>query len=382
MDGNTEAPAKLPTLLEQIENAKSIDEFDAVEAGLVELETRFKGVVYSDIQTKDGLAKAKADRIEIREVRYRVSAKAKGMKDPLNRLKKLIDGQAERIEARVLAVETPVDEQIKAEETRLEEIKEAKRRAEAERVESLAVKVRGIEAFGHPTPGRTAEQLAADIEAVNAIEITLDAFAERLGDAMVAKNTAIKLLTAAHAAAVAAEAQAAELEAFRKEKAEREAREAAEAAGRAAKEAAERRDREVAEQKVRQEAAEADAKQRVIEQARLDAERAELARKRAELDELLAAARAKQAAPAPVLSDKAEADANALAFADRIVDAEFTPPATNADPGDEAAPVIIPLLTEAAPHSRDAVIDLVASSWFMTAGDAEALLVDLFGGAQ
>lgn len=384
MDGNTEAPvAKLPTLLEQMESATSIAEFDVVESGLAEMEAKFKGVVYNDIQTKDGLARAKTDRIAVKEVRLSVAAKAKMLKDPINKFKKVIDGQAERIIERVEALEGPIDEQIKAEEARLEAIKEAKRKAEAERIEALAVKIRGIEAFGHPAPGRGSADLAADLEVVGAIEITLDAFAERLGDAMVAKNTATKLLTAAHAAAVAAEAQAAELEAFRKERAEREAREAAEAAGRAAKEAAERRDREVAEQKARQEAAEEQAKQRIAEQARIDAERVELARKRAELDELLAAARAKQALPEPVIAvleqaadavvEASSRDEELEAVASVIAGANIQTDTTKMAAGFDQ---------DAQPHSRDAVIDLVANSWLMTAGDAEALLVDLFGGAK
>lgn len=378
MDGNTEAPvAKLPTLLEQMESATSIAEFDVVESGLAELESKFSKVVYEDINTKDGLARAKADRALVKEVRLKVAAQAKLMKDPLNKFKRVIDGQAERIIDRVEALEEPIDEQIKAEEKRLEEVKEAKRKAEEERKAAIDTKIKGIEALGHPAAGSSVAELDVMLETVTAIEPTIEVFAERVGDAIVARNTAIKLLTAARAAAVAAEAQAAELEAFRKEKAERDAREANERKEREkaeAEAAAERKRKDEADRlKREQEAAEQrrlDDERLAAEQAKLEQDRAALAAQRKELDDLLAAARAKAALPAPVL-DALEDVADAVApHADA--------PATNdADPGDEASPQAAPFVP-----TRTQMVDSVALYFGVDDAVAEGWLVATFGGAQ
>lgn len=384
MDGNTEAPAaKLPTLLEQMESATSIAEFDVVESGLAELESKFSKVVYEDINTKDGLARAKADRALVKEVRLKVAAQAKLMKDPLNKFKRVIDGQAERIIDRVEALEEPIDEQIKAEEKRLEEVKEAKRKAEAQRVESLDVKVRGIESFGHPAPGSTSEALTADRATLALIEPTVDEFQERTGDAIVARSTALKLLDAAIAAAKAAEAQVAELEAFRKEKAERDAREEVDRKARekaeAEAEAERKRQAEIARKQQEEEANRqrlADAARLAAEQEKLEQDRAALAAQRKELDDLLAAARAKSALPVPVLDALED-------VADAVAPHADSPTTNDADPGDEASPGVDRNLVDAefiepAQYSRDAVIDLVANSWFMTAHEAETLIVELF----
>lgn len=386
MDGNTEAPAaKLPTLLEQIESAKSIDEFDRVEAGLAEMEQRFKGVVYADISTKDGLAKAKADRVEIREVRYGVSAKAKGMKDPLNRLKKLIDGQAERIEARVLKIEEPIDAQIKAEEQRIEAEKERKK-AVAEALRKVRLdKIDAMRNAPVALTGASAEKIAEALGEIQGREITLDEFGDLAGAAMTAQNAAAVALTAMHAAAIAAEQQAEELRKLREESAARRAAEEAEAEKRRAAEAEAERKRKAEEAEAqKQRDAEAAAEQERLKQ-QAEAERIAREKSEAELADLRAKLAALQAAQkpverAPVLSDKAEADANAVAFVARIsngeiVDAEFTPP-TDADPGDEAAPV--PVFKP----SRDILIDAVGSFFSVTSDIAEDWLVSTFGGAK
>lgn len=382
MDGNTEAPTTLPSLLEQIKDAKSIVEFDAVESGLQELEAKFAGVVYSDISTKEGLARAKSDRATVREVRYTVQNLASDMKDPLNRLKKLIDNGAERIKMRVSKIEDPIDAQIKTEEQRIEAEKERKR-LEAEALRKVRQdKIDAMRNAPVALTGAKSEKIAEALTEIQAREVALDEFGELAGSAMTAQAAAIAGLGAMHAAAIAAEAQAAELAQLRADAEARRKAEEAEAAGRAAKEAAERREREVAEQKAREQAAAAAAAaaEKLREQAA--AERAAREKSDAELAELrakLAAMQAKPAGPptAPLESPGwVDATRNAVLRQEptvEVVSAATTE--TNADPGDEAH--------QPAPHSRDAVIDLVANSWFMTAGDAEALLIELFvGGAK
>lgn len=374
MDGNTEAPAaKLPTLLEQIESATSIDEFDRVEAGLAEMEQRFKGVVYADISTKDGLAKAKADRVEIREVRYGVSAKAKSMKDPLNRLKKLIDGQAERIEARVLKIEGPIDAQIKAEEQRIEAEKERKRQeAEALR-KSRQDKIDAMRNAPAALAGQPAEKIAEALAEIQAREITLEAFGDLAGAAMTAQTAAVAALTAMHNAATFAEEQAAELAKLRAEAEERRKAEEAEAEKRRAAEAEAERKRKAEEAEAqRKRDADAAAQQERLKQQAED-ERAAREKSEAELAELRARLAAMQAAQQPAAPVPSPAQQEAPApLAGEVVDAA---PPTDADPGDEAA------AAEAAP-SRAELIAVIVEQYATTEAIAEGWLVAAFGGAK
>lgn len=406
MDGNTEAPAGLPSLLEQIKDAKSIVEFDKVEAGLQELESKYSGVVYSDIGTKDGLARAKADRAAVREVRYTVATLASDMKDPLNRLKKLIDGGADRIKTRVLKIEEPIDAQIKAEEARIEAEKERKK-AEAEALRKARQdKIDAMRNAPVAMTGQPAAKIAETLAEIQAREVTLDEFGELAGSAMTAQAAAIAALGAMHAAAIAAEQQAVELAQLRAEAEARRKVEEAEAAGRAAKEAAERRDREVAEQKAREEAAQAATAMAVAQKAQLDAERAERAKADAELAELRAKLAAMQAAVeppkpmmVPMIAGQFVVDASKMAggWDDATRNAVLRQEAEVATVAERIAEVgvktdvlvlsegfttAVAVAESMQPYSRDSVIDLIANSWFLTAGEAEALLVELFGGAK
>lgn len=374
MDGNTEAPAKLPTLLEQIENAKSIDEFDRVEAGLAALESKFAGVVYNDISTKDGLAKAKADRVEIREVRYGVSAKAKSMKDPLNRLKKLIDGQADRIEARVLKIEGPIDEQIKAEEQRIEDEK-ARKKAEAEALRKARQdKIDAMRNAPVALTGASAKTIGEALAEIKDREITLDEFGDQAGAASSAQVAAVAALTAMHAAAITQEAQAEELAKLRADAEARRKTEEAEA---------EKRRTADAEAERKRKADEAEAQKRrdaeaAAESARLrkQAEDERIARKKSddELAELRAKLAAMQAAQQPAAPVEAEDTPPPS------VDEKPSEPATDDDPLDEAA-----LANVAFSHmcpARVRLVEAVAHYFSVSMDVAESWLVATFGGAK
>jgi chromosome segregation ATPase len=385
MDGNTQAPATLPSLLEQIKDAKSIVEFDAVEAGLAELESKFSGVVYNDIATKDGLARAKADRATVREVRYTVANLASDMKDPLNRLKKLIDGGADRIKARVLKVEEPIDAQIKAEEARIEAEKERKRQeAEALR-KARQDKIDAMSNAPTALAGQPAGRIAEALAEVQALEITLDEFGDQAGQAMSAQARAIGALAAMHNAALAAEAQAAELAKLRAEAEERRKREEAEAAGRAAKEAAEAREREAKAQADR----EAAAAKAAAEQKALATENARQAAELAELRARLEAMKPKpEAAPTAPLEVPGWADATRNAvLRQEPVSADLekvanmlagTADNSDADPGDEA---------KESPEffggpTRSEIVEVLADHFDVSFNTAMSWLVAEFGGAK
>ena len=117
--------------LEQVQGV--LTEFSRVEAGLAALRERHGNTIY-EVTTTAGMDAAKAARAEIREPRHAVEKVRKAAKRPLLELGRRIDAEAIRITEEILAIETPIDDQIKGEEARRLADKEAKRAAEVERL--------------------------------------------------------------------------------------------------------------------------------------------------------------------------------------------------------------------------------------------------------
>lgn len=241
----------------------TLTELQKVEAGLADLATRFAGVVY-DVQTTKGMEQAKADRLEVREVRYSVQRAAKTAKDWLNDQKKVIDQKAEYVTGEIQKIETPIDEQIKAEEQRRADEKAAREKAERERIEAIAKKLAEIRAKAVVLPGTK----SVEIERIVALLVVNTPTEAEFGDmheaAMRAFDETLLKLKAHNAAAIEFERQQAELERQREEQ-----RAAAEAAKAAAKAEAERLAAERLALEVQQAAARAEA-QRLDEQRKAD----------------------------------------------------------------------------------------------------------------
>ena len=109
----------------------ALTEYSKVDAGLAQLRQTYGAVIY-DVKTAAGMDAARKARLAVREPRYRVEEIRKSAKGPLIALGKQIDGEAKRITAALLEIETPIDEQIRAEETRRETERKAKEDAEVQ----------------------------------------------------------------------------------------------------------------------------------------------------------------------------------------------------------------------------------------------------------
>lgn len=264
-------------------------EFDTVAAGLAELKARFGNVIY-DVGTTAGMAAAKAARLEIRGPRYAVDKVLKATKEPLNAIKKELDDRAGQITAALLEIETPIHEQIKAEEDR-----KAAEKAERERVAAAQKLVidnamTWIRNHAVQAVGKSAADIKELMTSLETMEVTLETFADRAGEAEQCRLMTLEVLNGLHAAVTAQEEAAAKVEA---ERIRLERERLAQAA--AAKEAAEKAAAEAA-------AAEAAAKAvRDAEQAKLDEQRRAFMQEQAD-------ARAKQAA----LAEQEEARRKAL----------------------------------------------------------------------
>jgi hypothetical protein len=115
---------------------QAVGPFLAVESALAELRTRMAGVLY-DVSTTKGMAAAKVDRAEVRALRIAVESRRMELTAPYLQSQRAIAAQAKDIAAQLSQLEDPLDQQIKAEETR----KEAERvaRASVERLRITAI---------------------------------------------------------------------------------------------------------------------------------------------------------------------------------------------------------------------------------------------------
>lgn len=294
--------------LSRVENALS--EFDKISAGLSDLAARYPVDLVYDVTTGKGMAEAIAHRAAWRDPRINVEKFRKTAKAPVLALGKDIDTRAAWLTEQLLIGETPVDEQIKAEERRKEEVKQARINAEFGRVAAIQEAIGEITMAPMVAGGKSSGEMAKAADALRALVIDPAIFQEMVQQAEAAKQSALikfdimhkaKLHDEAEAAKVAAER--AELEQLRKAAAEQKAKDAA------ADAEADRIQRE----KAAAAQAEAQAAARA-EQARLDAAAAEA---RKEADRIAADQRAAAQAEHEA---KMKAERDAAVEAKRIAD--------------------------------------------------------------
>lgn len=111
----------------------AIVEYSKTEAALADLATRYKGVVF-EVLTVKGMDAAKKARAELRDYRTSLESKRVEIKAPALERCRLIDAEAKRITSALVALEDPIDAQIKAQEARRDAEKKEKERLEAERI--------------------------------------------------------------------------------------------------------------------------------------------------------------------------------------------------------------------------------------------------------
>jgi colicin import membrane protein len=113
----------------------NIVEYSQTEAALGDLADRYAAVLF-DVSSVKGMDSAKKARAEIRGYRVALEAKRVEIKAPALEHCRLIDAEAKRITGELVALEVPIDEQIKAQEARRDAEKKEKERIEKELVEA------------------------------------------------------------------------------------------------------------------------------------------------------------------------------------------------------------------------------------------------------
>jgi colicin import membrane protein len=202
---------------------------------------------------------------------------------------KLRDDEAKRIAEQIVAIETPLDEQIRADEARREEERLAKIEAERARQAGIRERIALIANVLRRSVGRQSAEIEAKIALVQSQTIDAETFAEFAAEAAITKDDTLtqlrELLQATQQAESAAEALAVQ-------RAENERR-AAELAKQEAEAAAERERQRSIEALLRRAEAEAQAEhQRAIDAEAIERRKAMLA----ELDRQIAARNAEHEA--------------------------------------------------------------------------------------
>jgi len=110
----------------------AIAEYNPIATALASVE-KYRGLV-CDVTTAKGMADAKAAQREVGALRIALEKTRKKVKEEVVARGKLIDGEANRIFARIAEIEDPIKTQIEAEERRAEEARQAAIIAEQNRL--------------------------------------------------------------------------------------------------------------------------------------------------------------------------------------------------------------------------------------------------------
>ena len=275
MSGKTD----LDTSIEEVTHA--VTEITKMDSVIAELTTKYEKVIF-DVDTAAGMKAAKAARKDIREPRYLIENMRKAGKTPILDLGRTLDGRANEMKERLLAIESPIDNTIKEEETRAERERQDKIDAELKRVECIQeriTEIRGavaaVTSMGLPT-SKTVTEFISDVEGIK-VDESFDEFLDQANDAKAAVLATLRdHLKAANDREIEDERVKTEREELATLRAANEEREAKEKLEREKAETEARKKREAEEAKEREALAE--------KQAEIDAEEKRLAEERAKFE--------------------------------------------------------------------------------------------------
>jgi colicin import membrane protein len=257
----------------------AIVEYSQTEAALAALKEKHKDVVF-DMKTTAGDKAAREARAELVSLRTTLEKKRVELKAPILQQGRDLDEEAKRIELEIIALEKPIDAQIKADEQRREEERqqrirneEIKARMEIERIERHRKAINEIASYTLKMVGKSVAEIEALIEELR-VKTIGPAFDEFENEAAETKEATIYMMVEHLEKRKVEEAEEAVRAAQR---AEEERRLAALKAEQEAKMEADRR--ELAELRRKEAAREAEAKAAREEEARKTREAIEAERR-------------------------------------------------------------------------------------------------------
>ena len=195
----------------EIVNGEAVVKYSKTEAELAHMRHRFGGVVY-DLTTTKGDKEARAARLELVTLRTSLEKQRKTFKEPALTLGRKIDDEAARITAEIKALETPIDEQINADENRRAAEKAERERIEAERIAAHQTKLAAMRGCVARAQGLPSARIAKGIEQVEAIMLGVTAWEEFAAEATTAKQETLAAMRVMFDAAKAREDEDARVE--------------------------------------------------------------------------------------------------------------------------------------------------------------------------
>jgi hypothetical protein len=302
----------------EVRDGNAIVEYNRTEAKLADLRNRLQGVIF-EVAKPSGDKAARAARQECVSLRSELERTRAGFKAPALAFGKKIDTGAKRLEAEILALEEPIDAQIKADEER----REKERQAKAARIERLQAEIEAIRAQAAAGAfADSADEIRALLAACEATDVSEAVFAEFATPARLAKEQSAAALRQTLAKRIELDAEAARIAAERAElerlRAEAAARERAERE-RVEREQAAERERLAAERRRLDEERAAERERERVAQLAIERQQAAARAEQERIDREAAAERARLDAEAAAARRAAEeAAAQARAEADRL----------------------------------------------------------------
>ena len=158
-------------------NLTVVPEYNDTALALLELQTRHKGVVY-DVAVPKQMKAAKEARAEVKKYRTDLEKKRVEIKAPALERCRLIDAEAKRITAELLALEEPIDIQIKAEEARVEAERLRVLEEQQRRVDDIKARIQAFRDAPGKVMGRPSAGIESALSKLMDIEVTEEDFAE------------------------------------------------------------------------------------------------------------------------------------------------------------------------------------------------------------
>lgn len=307
----------------EIKDGQAIVAYSRTEAALADLRARYQDARY-DLTTTAGDKAARAARLELTTTRTSLEKKRKELKAPAVEFGRKVDAEAARLTGELLALENPIDAQIKADEKRRDDERRAREEAEAARKKVHTDAIAKIAGYVAQAAEMPSARIAAGLAFLEGLELT--GFEEFTEEAAATRQRTVAALQALFAKAKAREDEEARLKAEREE----QARIAAEQAETARQLKAQQD--ELARQR---EALDAEERRQEAERERIRAEEAERLEREAAQRALMEAAAAASAptaaaalppAAAPVATPTASSPVAKVVPIQRPTPAPATPP--------------------------------------------------------
>ena len=237
---------------------QTIAEYSSTQAALSELKARWAKIPNTD--TKAGYALVKTGIKELSGYRTKLEAMRKELKAPILERGKLLDSEAKRITAELLAIETPLKDAKQVTDER-------EKREKEERIARLQVRVNELINYPRQAQGATSAQISVLIDRLGEIDTSHDYY-DLTTEAMDAQAASLDALSALYQEQVAKEAEAKRMAAERARQAEEQARLDAERQAMIAQQEALRKQQEAMEQQMAAQRAEMERNQAELEQQR------------------------------------------------------------------------------------------------------------------